>query len=323
MRTTLFWIGLLLATVGCDADPAPPDPPSAPEGCDQPFYRGAFAVDPQTFVSSEDGWVEVVAGSSVGACGLREDGRIECWGGGLDHVPDPIEDRRYVQLTVTASGSLCALDEDGEARCWVSRTDPPLDPPPGPFLELAGHDDGVCGRRADGMVLCWGDTDALNPEALAEPYAALCGGPHGACGLSLDGTLRCLEETEVCETWANRFPGPWVAAARSYDTGMLLDAEGSVTFALDNTLPENARVVTPERVGGPTVAISVMMDLSCGLTDGGWLWCQERGWDYTPLPCETFTQVSAWYWGACAVRTDGHVVCWGVDPDPLDYLAPP
>ena len=97
------------------------------------------------------------------ACGIRDDGSLECWGDYF--TPKPTG-------SFIALGNSCALRTDGSIVCW----DEELRPPGGSFTAISGE----CAIRADGVLACWywragrslPLTDATDVPAAAAPRQA-------------------------------------------------------------------------------------------------------------------------------------------------------
>ena len=103
---------------------------------------GPSGLQPSTlFTSISGGWSH--------ACGLREDGKVFCWGNRhIDHST-PFDER----FTVLSSG--------------------------------VGH---VCGIREDGKVICWGNSEFDPPPSLADKrFTAISSGFRWTCGIIEDG----------------------------------------------------------------------------------------------------------------------------------------
>jgi Regulator of chromosome condensation (RCC1) repeat len=95
--------------------------------------------------------VDVAVGADW-ACGLQQDGEIECWG--HDQAKSGIPPGHFTAIELHASHA-CALRRDGAIVCWgydqfgpVERSDP------GPFLSITAGD-WNCGGLRSGSARCW------------------------------------------------------------------------------------------------------------------------------------------------------------------------
>lgn len=89
------------------------------------------------------------------ACGIQTDSAVSCWYLDSDSsLEAPLG--AYTQVSVGADLA-CALDFDGVARCWNQFDGHSIGPPPGIFSQVAAGLDHACAtRRDDGTVVCWG-----------------------------------------------------------------------------------------------------------------------------------------------------------------------
>ena len=114
------------------------------------------------------------------ACGLRYDGRVECWGdnrygqlGTGDEVsrdePAVVEGLSGVTQIAVGTVSACALLSDGSLWCWghnefgqvgdgtTTNRVAPQQVELGGVVELSIYTVHVCARTSEGRVWCWGD----------------------------------------------------------------------------------------------------------------------------------------------------------------------
>ena len=83
----------------------------------------------------------------------------------------------------------------------------------------------------------------------------------------------------------------------------------------------------PEIQEGPFTTVSVG-GVACALRPDGTLFCWEPGFpeydaEYAAVtPAGTFTAVSAGRKAACALKPDGHPVCFGLEADRPEYDVP-
>ena len=263
------------------------------------------------------------------ACALQRSGRVQCWGG---DVNGELGNGR-------AGDALCVVPgNDAELPC---RTRPTPVQGLTNVVQLATREFAVCAVRSDGTVWCWGLGDSLLPIG-ATPHtpqlapvlndvatltpsgasagwvaglhsgryevfpasvvptipegAALCSGSQDAqhlCWLLPDATIRCQG----------------------------LDTNGQLG---DGTYGRSDVPVNPGLVGVRAVAVGY--EDTCALMNDGTVQC----WGSnllgevsavstarsipTPTPVAGLTDVTAIYLGdggACAVRMDHSVYCWG------------
>ena len=276
-------------------------------------YYGLGRTDPPEGVFTN------VSASEYRSCGVRAGGSIECWGEPLPGVPEG----EFVQVSVSEGRRVphgCALGAEGSVVCWGGNDYGQADAPEGGFVQVSAGGANSCGVRSDGLLSCWGNNEFGQlkvPEgSFTDVYA---GSP--SCALDAEGSLVC---------W-----GRPPAHRRS-----LPDApEGEF-------VQMSAAAVSDGRDPGA--------DYACGLRASGEIVCwaaafgfhdayrwvpqasgRWQGWevlkrtavslDYGQAdpPPGRFVSVSAAAEHACAINTQGRIVCWGNDyHHQLDPVAP-
>jgi len=125
-----------------------------------------------------------VSGGTEYACGLKEDGMIECWG-------------QINQLTNSNQGGFSMYIDHGNSKGVIRF--------PGTWKDLDMHSYGLCAIKDDGQIECYGrndnkvgdniPTDAGGYSQVALGYSAR------ACAIKeSDGTLDCFGENLVANT---------------------------------------------------------------------------------------------------------------------------
>ncbi len=254
------------------------------------------------------GIVEIALGA-VHSCARRENGEVLCWGGNQDRELG-----------------------DGNTRhadCANSGVAVPFDCSPEPVVarvadvaEVATSGGrSVCARQTDGTVLCWGRKGALRPGdpdprrliAVEEPSwsgaAQLSDSQQHTCALLADGTVSCV--------WQN-------------DGGQLGDGSSTERFApvavVGLTGVLELRVST---FPGSFTCARTADDVQCWGANGTGQLGDGRsdhglcGSGVTSIDCATTpvtvtgltnaTQITAGASHACALESDGTVVCWGAN----------
>ena len=122
------------------------------------------------------------------ACGVTDEGGIECWGydNTWGQASPPLGE--FVQVAA-GDNHTCALTVAGEVQCWGDGYYGQTAAPEGTFVQVTAEDLTSCALRSDGSFTCWGDRygaraspPGLSIERLSE---------DGSCGLRADGTLAC------------------------------------------------------------------------------------------------------------------------------------
>jgi len=248
------------------------------------------------------------------ACGLRANGRAECWGGQMDPQQVPAED---TFIAITAGGMhACGLRADGSVTCWGENWAGQATPPAELFTAIGAGIGHTCGLRTDGRAQCWGENSSQQSMPPAEDrFIALSVGVFHNCGLRIDGTVACWGNVR----W-NFEPDP------SLPPPMQMPWEG--TFGMGQlaagdwhqcqTNPEGLLTCwggfNPDPAPGQRFsAASSGFDATCARNENGLLQCfgynqmlQEN------LPAEPLRQFDLGYEHGCGVLAlDGRAKCWG------------
>ena len=180
-----------------------------------------------------------VSAGGYHACGLRWNGRAECWGANGNGQADA-PDGRFIALSA-GEFHTCGLRIDATIGCWGNSVFGMLQVPIGRFSQLSVGARHGCGLRHDGIADCWGDIwdepggnwywDWGSSKAGAQEFTAISSGNGMTCGLLRDGTISCsniafnrvdgeftvvaVGTTEVCglfvdgilECWGSNYSG--------------------------------------------------------------------------------------------------------------------
>jgi alpha-tubulin suppressor-like RCC1 family protein len=270
-----------------------------------------------------DGRARYLGVARTGMCAGLDDGRLTCWGGGIDSsestVPQVIPGLSGVSAFAGNNTHHCALLSSGRVRCWGSNTLGQLGidtginnlyPSPIPLSESPGifanslqagfaHN---CLLDTNGAVRCWGPnspgpvSDNLHPGSIS--------GISGATQISLGGDWNCAHLTSgEVKCWGS---SPWAG----------LGVDPKVTSSgtpLSVTGISDAQSV---HVGGQHACV-VHSDasVSCwGLNNVGQLGDGTTTNQNTPVPIPGLTGVSKLAVGSqvmCALLNDETVKCLG------------
>lgn len=172
------------------------------------------------------------------SCGLRSDGRLECFG-----FRDTVQPLEGVEPLVSAAAldrsAICGVHADGSLACWYDHPDHPqageqIDPGrpttdavggeavgdgrvqptrvEGAFARVYSGSGGMCALSTTGEASCWWH-HRVDPfyrppgEPPEGPFADIAVGPHYACATRTDGTVACWGEDHYEETDDN--PPRW------------------------------------------------------------------------------------------------------------------
>jgi Regulator of chromosome condensation (RCC1) repeat len=240
--------------------------------------------------------------SGAGMCGLRSDGRVECW---WDYVSDTdfiteVPEGTFLQV-VSGGVTACVLDAAGVATCWgnVYEHFGAYEPQDIAFSDVASGDDANCGITMDGSIHCWGrDADIYDSwliwseihgnEPMGDDFVDIGLRGDMACALDVDGNASC---------WGlGWYLDPFVTPLSYTSTVFIGDLKGPFTqLSFGGRSP-----------GG------------CGVTIEGDIECLVYHSSASILVPPTFLpgpykQVAYGYDHACALDADGRASCWRVN----------
>ena len=235
--------------------------------------RGFVSVAVSSVASSLD--------AEAGACGLRADGSVACWG---DKYAGLAPEGEFSALS-TGETPTCGVRVEGSIECWGTDRGGSLRSWPGRFAAVGAAGTEVCGIHVGGRLECWD----VNGEVWWEPNGEFgmvkALGRREACGLRTDGTIVCTERLDF-------FLSPPEGAFTTFDVAR-------TTYDVWPT--ESALYACGVRVGG---------ELAC--------WGKRTGRPYADIdaalwspPAGQFVDVATNPMYACAIGADGEVTCWG------------
>lgn len=254
----------------------------------------------------ESGFVDVSAGFG-NSCGLKEDGRILCWGQGWsDHTEPPNGALASVSV---GGGHACGLLEDGAPLCWGLNDYGQADPPSGQFSKISAGSNHTCGVLRSGLIECWGDDSQGQAEEPVGTFVDVAAGDFHNCALRADATVECWGENSLAygKSASDSPHGQFIAIAAYGHASCGVVSDGAMTcWGWD--APFHGEV----RRESPFVAVSTGYEFACGLHADASVSCYGRNTvDQTRAPDGPFTAIASTGWHSCALRPGGTVECWG------------
>lgn len=269
------------------------------------------------------------------ACGVKWDATIACWGDDTHGQASP-PTGEFAQVSAGAEHS-CALRTNGTIVCWGAAEQTRA--PDGEYVQVSSGYDHSCALRDDDKVRCWGRDHALQLEppweiaTADDTYARVFVAGTSfiddeetddnndflttACGLRADGSLEC---------WGGAVApagGPFVDVYPGTGATCAVDESG----ALRCRAGQQGVGLPPASVLSATISdLSFGYMQACAVKNNGELECWQDGNDVQgEQPTGSFVAVSVAtnaydpslesqgrvYEAACAVRSNGDVVCWG------------
>ena len=295
---------------------------------------------PQGGPTPTGGWNEISTGEEF-ACALSAEGAIACWGA-IDPPPSQI----YTTLSAGRRHA-CAIDEQHHVVCWGEGRDSETASPPGTFLKVSAGDRASCAIDSTGALQCWGMGIVEMPPT-GSGFTEVSVGSGFACALGMDGQPTCWGKNDEGQL----FPGPdrliSISAGRCHACGLGVDGRAhcwgkhrlfpadapalavSVSDDLTCVVDENHHpICSGERADRTPILrtppeghlVQVVFDGNYGGPDGygncavgldGRLECTQK----PPIPEGDTTAVALTNGGqsGCALRRDGQLACWGLDP---------
>lgn len=282
-----------------------------------------------TQVGSHVDWRRVDVGDN-GACGIRQEGSVYCWGG-LNY---------FYQLAAEYFGAV--------APPAVTSSEPALVGEANIYSEVALTNGtkffgAACARRKTGEVECWGDNAqgqlGIGKYGNKDMPAPLAGGPwkagDGPCAVKQDGTMWCWGSSNIKDP---QLSPQQVGSDTDWATVTASDSGHQCALKNDQTLwcwgssssgalglGDVDQAMLPTKVGTATwTKVTGASHSRCGIQTNGTIWCwggnfsgvlgdgtQTTRLEPTPIAsAETWMDVSMAD-AACGVTTGGKLHCWG------------
>jgi alpha-tubulin suppressor-like RCC1 family protein len=259
------------------------------------------------------------------SCAIRGDRSVSCWGANITRQlgDGTSEFRRLSPVQVVGVSNVVEIAAGGEhtcARtggdrlyCWGRSFEPVAEPIslPEPVVEIAGGYRHTCARLASGRVSCWGNPNlpgrphaSDDPESFIRempPAVAITAGDYHSCAIDGTGAVWCWAFESIgidrYDEWGNPISEaevrPTIAELTTIDDAVQLAAGHEFTCAL--------------RAGG---RVTCWGNNERGqLGDGGAN--QAIGAFVDPVGLGDVIEVTAGWRHACALQSNGVIMCWG------------
>ncbi len=154
----------------------------------------------EEFMFGLDGVYTAMEAGDDTVCGLKSSRDVECLAS-IKHVGErPLPEGPIVAFTLGWNRTGCIVQPDRSARCWTTSLATGRNVVPGRidrFISLRAGGGGVCAIREDERLQCWGR--ARTPPAGRFRELSRPDGFGNYCGLAIDGTFYCWGDptTEV------------------------------------------------------------------------------------------------------------------------------
>ena len=236
-------------------------------------------------------WAFVHGGHySYVVCGVRTNGRAECWGSYHLHLPDTY------QQVVTGANHVCALKLDGTLACYGDDTYGQATPPGGTYTQLTAGQFHNCAVKTDQSIECWGDDTYGQASPPAGSFVQVDANASGCCAVTTAGAI---------EYWGNGAPGVLPAGTYTQVTA----SSGSHCAIRDDGALECSGDPPP---AGSFLQVDGAHSHFCGIKDDLSIECWGSDVNYKLMaPPGSFSFLNANHTSTCAIDTNGGMHCWG------------
>ncbi len=179
------------------------------------------------------------------------------------------------------------------------------------YIWVSGDYGQKCALRGDGKALCW--IDQVLRETPDDVFVSLSNGEDAACGIKTDGTLRCWGYLIDTEAWRD-FGAPtgsfsqidvWRRGQQRVGCGILSDTS-SLSCWDDDGNELDGPLAAPS---GSFLDVSLEEDLACAVASDGNVICWGDSQLIAP-PAVQATKVSISDGRSCALDSSGIAHCW-------------
>jgi len=280
-------------------------------------------------------WAMVASGQD-GACAIKLDGSLWCWG-----------DNTHGQLGIGA-GMLGVTE--------------PTQVPIGTWSTVSLHFQTSCGIQTDGSLWCWGSNlvgqigngtmagpDLFDPVRIdSRVWTEVAVGQSHGCAIASDGSLWCWGDNNDGETGTGDglasdltptlvpAPGPWSGLTAGDGHTCAIAADRSVWCwgtNYDGQVGNGSYAITytPSRVSSePMSSLAAGALHTCAVRADGHLRCWGSNYQgelqnldalQSPAPLapdhdvDTWVSVTAGQYHTCGTNTSGQLLCWGGNTD--------
>ena len=284
-------------------------------------------------------------------CGVRTNSTVECWESGYRPQAGTkpsgwMPEGTFTSVSVGIGNHICGVRTDGSVECWSETRREQLEPPEGSFSYISVGWGFACGVKQDSSIVCWGSNNKGKATPPEGSFSSVDASAEYACGVDTDGFIACWGNQPVVRNIDSK---PWAVVARtSLEAGAFISVtasggyycgiktDGSVVcwgFGGYGQASPPEGPFTSISAGGtqtygvrpdgsvvcwgacPYLSVAENELGDCGIkpidSDGSVV-CLEKNGAYSFEPA-SFASISSSPGYTCGLKTNGHVVCWGME----------
>ncbi len=261
-----------------------------------------------------------IAAGRTHTCGLRKDGRVQCWGDDQLRQLTPPEGIRFSQISAGTWHTCGIADDDTHTvYCWGGEDDE-SNAPSGSFRSVSAGHKYSCAISDNDVAECWGQVpDDVNFLDSLKPISISAGKTHVCVvyltnQLNATGPVYSLECTGTGEGIRNEVL--WNARAISAGDSYNCYIEGNdyLTCA-DRRAQDDKPTVVTDYPKVQFTEIDTGGKIACGIVKAdGVAACWGHETFLQPPPDLVMEKISVGEAHACALDEFGIAYCWGGDP---------
>jgi alpha-tubulin suppressor-like RCC1 family protein len=281
-----------------------------------------------------------------GACAVRTDGRIYCWGGtgkasavgGGRALPTLIPSSTRFTSVALGRTHACAVAESGDGYCWGTNefgqlggatptfsATPLLVPGGFKYTQISAGEFMSCGLTTSGQVVCWGSNlyglgsgpgarpPGPLPIASNATFSQLISTYYNSCALASDGQAICWGTSPAIISGGYSYRA--LSGAGNYVCGVTVAGDVVCwTWAITPDGPFTAPNASLTGRGLTSVSTTYDAGSKCGLTTAGAAVCWQGNLPATAADFGgslRFRSFSLFSVTNCGLTIDGRPYCWG------------
>lgn len=251
-----------------------------------------------TYAKSDLGEVIQIVAGSRRTCALFDSGNVACWGDGYMgecNVPSYIDGITNAEKIVMDRGKACAILERGVVKCWVSNKGTNIRElsQEGFVIDMAA-DNSACMIYSDGKVYCDGSEKPMDNINNASKI--------------VDGNIVCVIDNNKLKCWGKEINGMISGEFQSEKTFKTPTEVESINNIKDISMGNRliCAIITDELDRDQWMCWGSFQGLSSSVP-------VKIKTELPPGSTSSPVSISSYDFNACAVFSDGRILCFGDD----------